>query len=278
MKKQKNDQRGITLIALVVTIIVLMIISGITVATLMGDNGIIKRAGDAKETQRAAAVEDEVKLAISENAMIDQLNSVNGGNESKKGKAEVVADLVEKGYLHGDEADLLETEDTITIGSITIDFSKLPGEEEEEGKDESSTIFAALKNVNYYDTERFWFCRTITISDTSEDKAMFYDEDYNGTSYIAYKGAIYKITYTGNISTREGTINKVEPTDIDISTLSVSDHNFNTIIPRNLTYDRTTERSGIMCCAYWDVAAELDYFYSSEGALVDIDDHFNNNW
>ena len=103
-----------------------MIISGIAVATLMGDNGIIKRAGDAKETQRGAAVQDEVTLAIAENAMIDQLNSVNGGNENKKKRADVVADLVKKEYLNKDEAKLLETEDTITIGSITIDFSKLP--------------------------------------------------------------------------------------------------------------------------------------------------------
>ena len=130
-KKEIKTNKGITLIALVVTIIVLMIISGITVATLMGDNGIIKRAGDAKETQRGAAVQDEVTLAIAENGMIDQLNSVNGGNEAKKGKTEVIADLVGKGYLHGDEATLLQTEDTITIGSITIDFSKLTTESNE---------------------------------------------------------------------------------------------------------------------------------------------------
>ena len=43
MKKQGKDQRGITLIALVVTIIVLMILAGVAVAALMGDNGIITR-------------------------------------------------------------------------------------------------------------------------------------------------------------------------------------------------------------------------------------------
>ena len=37
----KSNSKGITLIALVITIIVLLILAGITIATLTGDNGII---------------------------------------------------------------------------------------------------------------------------------------------------------------------------------------------------------------------------------------------
>ena len=54
MQKLKREQRGITLIALVVTIIVLMILSGVVVAALIGNNGLITRSGEAKESQRAA--------------------------------------------------------------------------------------------------------------------------------------------------------------------------------------------------------------------------------
>ena len=124
-KKIKSNNSGITLIALVVTIIVLIILVGIVVATLMGDNGIIKRAGDAKEAQRGATVQDEVTLAIAENEMIDQLNSVNGGQENKKTKTDIVNELAIKGYLTSDDEIELETEDEITIGGITIDFSAL---------------------------------------------------------------------------------------------------------------------------------------------------------
>ena len=51
MKKQKNKQRqnGITLIALVVTIIVLIILAGVSINMLVGDNGIITQAQTAKE-------------------------------------------------------------------------------------------------------------------------------------------------------------------------------------------------------------------------------------
>ena len=64
-KKQKlKENKGITLIALVITIIVLLILAGVTIATLTGDNGILKKAGDAK-TQTEQAKEDEnFKIAI----------------------------------------------------------------------------------------------------------------------------------------------------------------------------------------------------------------------
>ena len=57
-------EKGITLIALVITIIVLLILAGVAIATLTGDNGILKKAGDAK-TQTEQAKEDEnLKIAI----------------------------------------------------------------------------------------------------------------------------------------------------------------------------------------------------------------------
>ena len=49
MKKISIKEKGITLIALVITIIVLLILSGITIATITSDNGIIKNANKAKE-------------------------------------------------------------------------------------------------------------------------------------------------------------------------------------------------------------------------------------
>ena len=120
-----KSNKGITLIALVVTIIVLMILAGIAVAALMGDNGIIKRAGEAKESQRGATVQDEVTLALSENKMTDEINKTKGVTGGLKTKETLVNELVDKGYLTNDEATELETEDEITIGNVRIDFSQL---------------------------------------------------------------------------------------------------------------------------------------------------------
>ena len=44
MKNRKMQEKGITLIALVVTIIVLLILAGISIAMLTGQNGILNRA------------------------------------------------------------------------------------------------------------------------------------------------------------------------------------------------------------------------------------------
>ena len=41
MKQILNEQKGVTLIALVITIIVLLILTGVTIAMLTGENGIV---------------------------------------------------------------------------------------------------------------------------------------------------------------------------------------------------------------------------------------------
>ena len=58
MKKLKNNQNGITLIALIITIIVLLILAGITIGMLMNNDGIIGRASSTKtETEIGEEVE-----------------------------------------------------------------------------------------------------------------------------------------------------------------------------------------------------------------------------
>ena len=56
----KSNSKGITLIALVITIIVLLILAGITIATLTGDNGIIGKAINAKNETNKANVKEQL--------------------------------------------------------------------------------------------------------------------------------------------------------------------------------------------------------------------------
>ena len=58
-KEKIGEKAGVTLISLVVTIIILLILAGITIATITSDNGIIKNANDAKE-QTEIAEEKEI--------------------------------------------------------------------------------------------------------------------------------------------------------------------------------------------------------------------------
>ena len=56
--------KGITLISLVITIIILLILAGVTLSLTLGDNGIITQAQKAKEAQEIAAIKEDFQLAI----------------------------------------------------------------------------------------------------------------------------------------------------------------------------------------------------------------------
>jgi len=78
MRKLKN-QKGITLVALVTTIIILIILAGISINIVLGDNGIISKAREAKESFERAANEEQAKL--------DDLYAEMNKRESNKGKS-----------------------------------------------------------------------------------------------------------------------------------------------------------------------------------------------
>ena len=64
MKTKFKNAKGITLIALVITIIVLLILAGVTIATLTGDNGILNQAGKAKDKTTEAESIERVQVEV----------------------------------------------------------------------------------------------------------------------------------------------------------------------------------------------------------------------
>ena len=66
-------EKGITLIALVITIIVLLILAGITIATLTGDNGILTKANEAKTITNEKDEEEQIEIGYTEYLMADQI-------------------------------------------------------------------------------------------------------------------------------------------------------------------------------------------------------------
>lgn len=61
-----KNQKGITLIALVITIIVLLILAGISIVMLSGENGLLKRTSEAGVTTKIADAKEQVSLAIND--------------------------------------------------------------------------------------------------------------------------------------------------------------------------------------------------------------------
>ena len=120
-----RKENGITLIALVITIIVLLILAGVSIAMLTGENGILSQAQKADVETRGAAVE-EAKNLWETNKTLDE----NTGENTAESLEELVNRLVDENLLTEDEKDQIlgneekgiEATGEVTIGSRTIVF------------------------------------------------------------------------------------------------------------------------------------------------------------
>ena len=61
-----KEMKGITLVALVITIVVLLILAGVSINTVLGDDGIIKKAKEAAEATKRASAEEEMNRLVLE--------------------------------------------------------------------------------------------------------------------------------------------------------------------------------------------------------------------
>ena len=59
-----KQEKGITLVALVITIIVLLILAGVSISLVMGDNGVLSQANNAVNSTELASVKDEISMAM----------------------------------------------------------------------------------------------------------------------------------------------------------------------------------------------------------------------
>ena len=126
-----KKQKGITLIALVVTIVVLLILAGVTISLLLDENGIIAKSKDARTETRVSQIEDEV-------GMWKQHNFINKeSNQAQESADTMLANLISRKLLTEEEID--RDQELITIkkkdgtiikeisySSVTINISKSP--------------------------------------------------------------------------------------------------------------------------------------------------------
>ena len=184
LKERLKTHKGITLIALVITIIVLLILAGVAIATLTGDNGIIAKAQQAKMQNDKAAAKEKVDLAIAasfdETGKIDlgqlknNLNNIDGINPK-------VGDLT-------DESFPLE----VTVDEIKVIIKK-------DGNGNYSTSFGDDENLAQAPTS--W------VKTTKTDSNWY---SYNGDTVNAPKlvGKITPIKYNLDLPSGANKTNK----------------------------------------------------------------------
>ena len=146
MKNERNTKQliktsnGVTLIALVITIIVLLILAGVVIATLTGDNGILTKARTAQTTTNEKDEEEQIKIGYSEYLIADQTGKqadfkVSGATVTgNKGDWKIKFDKTEKEYYFdgntitkdvwkqdGDTITNIETNQTLKVGDY-VDY------------------------------------------------------------------------------------------------------------------------------------------------------------
>ena len=118
-----KKERGITLVALVVTIVVLLILAGVSISMVLGNNGIVTKAKETQAAQDKAYAEDVIESGLKA-VQIEVLS-----NTLPTGKTANVAYVVEKiddsaFTVKSGSADTITSKKGTAIYDIKVDMTK----------------------------------------------------------------------------------------------------------------------------------------------------------
>ena len=121
---KSNNQKGITLVALVITIIVLLILAGITIAALSGENGILVRARESKYASDISSAKELVILGINE-CITDYYADKYVSNTSSVGEKTIQEYIIENIQSTQASSVIASASDSTITNVIQTDLSKL---------------------------------------------------------------------------------------------------------------------------------------------------------
>ena len=227
MKQKLKNEKGITLVALVITIIVLLILAGVTLSMVMGESGIFGKANSAKEKTQLSNAEETIKLAVLEN----QVKSVSGdvALTNDQLKEEIAKKLTEQGYTvsgstvtyYGDKTidieNYLEKEsktytaynvgDQVTVGGENFYVIKASSASEEK------VTLLAEKNIDTTTMAQSDSANTIAFSSTtywSSIEGITYPYNLNGVETSVSTDVINIAKAYGTAKGGEGRLMTVE--------------------------------------------------------------------
>lgn len=185
MKKQKNS--GITLVALVITIIILLILAGISISTLT-NTGIFQKAKEAKENNRIASIEEQINLWLLNNEMDSY-----GNSKDFKDLEDFTSDLVNNNLLTEKERKEVLTTGQITLNGKSIIFEKY---NYVSNKEDLEKIREEVNNGNSFKNEKIILSQDIDLKGSSENKdswwipigsnenEKFFEGSFDGNNHI----------------------------------------------------------------------------------------------
>ena len=140
--KETKKNKGITLIALVITIIILLILAGVSISMLTGNNGILTQAKLAKENTAQAKEEEKNKLSINNNYINEILENAVPGKEVTETKKDNYVDSNGEKATVPEGFTIDETENIISKGLV------IHGPDKTNGDSGSEFVWVPVPDIN----------------------------------------------------------------------------------------------------------------------------------
>lgn len=175
MKKEKlKNQKGITLIALIVTIIVLLILAGISIATLTGNNGILHQANKTKNETEEKNAQEAIEIEVAKSSKDINNNKLNFDTVKRYLKMNLGVDAEEYGN-----------------DSLNVSYNGYEFKIGQNGKVSNITMDEDYKEIEYIESTGTQYIDTqyIPSINTRIEIELSFNGDFkwNGTSTSIFK-------------------------------------------------------------------------------------------
>ena len=222
-----KEMKGITLITLVITIVVLMILAGVSINTVLGDDGIIKKAKEAAEATRRASAEEEMNRLLLEYQLASNDETLESFLQEKvtEGRIDGVADngdgtITITKKVEGKDYTITVKKPVAPTPSVKVGAIRVVSDNTGAGSSlgEAST----RKGTTLY----IMIESTISGGTTTVSPQVPYAVTENGTYKFTVKGTVDGKTYTKNVT---ATVNQYK-NEINLDEIQIGDY-------VNYTYD-----------------------------------------
>ena len=222
-----KEMKGITLIALVITIVVLMILAGVSINTVLGDDGIIKKAKEAAEATKRASAEEEMNRLVLEYQLASNDETLESFLQEKvtEGRIDEVTDngdgtITITKKLEGKDYTITVKKPAASTPSVKVGTIRVVSDSTGAGSSlgEAST----RKGTTLY----IMIESTISGGTTTVSPQVPYAVTENGTYKFTVTGTVDGKTYTKNVT---ATVNQYK-NEINLDEIQIGDY-------VNYTYD-----------------------------------------
>lgn len=215
LERKKFNSKGITLVALVVTIIILLVLAGITVASLTGDNGLIGKTGEAKKQTEISEGLEQLEIAVTQ-------STNKRGNIDETKLAKNLSKINGLKYINAEKEEIDVEENTEIKLTAKVKFKGNTFKIKKDGKI-SYKKDGTIDNEDIRNVPATYYGRYVTNYNSPNDEGIVNEDNQLGKwqIFMADEDNIFLITsnfitgqYTGKKNNVEFSYEESNPTKI----------------------------------------------------------------